>query len=124
MIEQEYELMKRLFLKFVETTPGPWRIDLLHLARLYVAERINTPSIINISLVRDTMGPIWKRMVFELCPLQMVIANVEIPALIKEIDDNVDYIYACAKLATDNKVHVLHISNPVIAAMLRIKNGS
>ena len=124
MIEDEYELIKKIFMKYVDTTPGPWRVEIHKMARLYVAERIVTPDIMNIALTREVMEPIWKRMVFELCPLQMVVSNEDIIASIKEIDDNISYIYAYAKLATDKTTRVLHISNPVIAAMLRIKNGS
>ena len=126
-MSEEYELMKKLFMNYVKATPGPWRLEIHKLARLYVAERINIPDSINISLTREVMDPIWKKMVFELCPLQMVIPDSkerDIIADIKEIDDNVDYIYAYAKLATDKKTRVLQISNPVIAAMLRIKHGS
>ena len=121
--KEHYTLLKDLFLNFTKTSKGPHRLQVTTLGKLYIARKAEDENILTISMVREVVDPIWRKMVEELCPYQLVIShNTNILESIKEVDDNINFIYTSSLSALDRTVRLLNLSNATTAYLLRVKN--
>jgi hypothetical protein len=114
--DERYDALRQAFLEYTQDREGPYRISIAQLGLLHRQTKLPDTEDMVLKLM-----PIFRRMVGELCPIQLVIPEaINIVELIETLDVNTNYIYAAGYNLNDMKTRVLCLSSDAIAVMIRL----
>jgi hypothetical protein len=116
--ESERYLRLRRCLIALADTIGPHRITMTLLSEFN--DQWFPPLHAHLDMIHK-IDPIFRRLVAEFCPIQLIIPDgFEAEQRIAMVDDNTDYIYAIGVHFGNIKQRVLCLSNVATAVLLRI----